>query len=307
MSWSLSDHLGHLVKRQVITQRRRKGGIVSLVIFMFIKEQNVKDTALRSKGKNGKNNNAGGTADGMVTRLRQGVISAMLLVTVLFNLSRVAALAVYYRGPEAVAYSLHQHLLGSYPKDGGGHQSEVSTIVCVGRDWYKFPSSFFLPHAIYSSTSSTTFHYRFANEHGFDGALPLDFAVNAQTGLGVDSNTHASASCAAVPPGVNDLNRHVPGSMILVTEMTHQCDYFFGSAEEISQDLLNGRSPQANAQNDLSHWSRIRNSEVRGLENSVLSPSETPTLCRILFVPYLSHKCVKWLEFSVWKNTAKHS
>jgi alpha-1,2-mannosyltransferase len=89
----------------------------------------------------------------------QGRSLAKALVAILFtiygvlSISRVTSVCVNYRAPLAVYQHLHDYLLPDSPY--GGILSETSSLLaqekkdtvtlCVSKEWYRFPTSFFFP------------------------------------------------------------------------------------------------------------------------------------------------------------------
>eukprot|EP00455_Lapot_gusevi_P029798 TRINITY_DN3193_c0_g2_i5.p1 TRINITY_DN3193_c0_g2~~TRINITY_DN3193_c0_g2_i5.p1 ORF type:complete len:209 (+),score=64.21 TRINITY_DN3193_c0_g2_i5:45-629(+) len=99
------------------------------------------------------------------------------MVFLLLSLSRNAALIINYSAPLYVYGTLsniQQRLTATYRFN--------DTNVCVGKEWYRFPSSFFLPHNRISFLESE-----------FRGQLPQPFA--AENGTSVEL------------PNFNDLNK----------------------------------------------------------------------------------------------------
>lgn len=81
-------------------------------------------------------------------------LRVFLVVTVLLALSRTAALLLNYGAP--------QHIYSSLPP----YDSHERVNVCVGDEWHRFPSSFFLP--------SPEHRLQFLNS-SFRGLLPRPF------------------------------------------------------------------------------------------------------------------------------------
>jgi len=81
-------------------------------------------------------------------------------------------------------------------------------LVCLGAEWYRFPSSFFLPGAGYRLGFVQT---------GFAGMLPLPYDVAA------GGTSHGS-------PLLNDENRAVPEQY--VASPSSECDFWLGLSDE---------------------------------------------------------------------------
>lgn len=117
-----------------------------------------------------------GRRSGLLGRLFRVLFASAFLA---LSVSRCAALVVNYRAPlpvwlavarsqtEATAYQLARDPT-PIPGDTAPLPELKATRVCVGKEWYRFPSSFFLPHS----------HLLFLRS-GFRGQLPQPFAVGA--------------------------------------------------------------------------------------------------------------------------------
>lgn len=112
------------------------------------------------------------------------ISAIVMIITTLLGLSKIASLQINYHGPLDVFLDLNTL-----------HHSPNSPIlpnttynVCVGKDWYRFPTSFFLPNDQY--------RVRFIQSE-FDGMLPTYF----------DPTPNGPAT---INPHFNDANRGAP-------------------------------------------------------------------------------------------------
>lgn len=71
------------------------------------------------------------------------ITAAIILASVILSMSRITALYVHYHAPLDVWAEL------SYSEYVDPSPSNVIQNVCVGKDWYRYPSSFFLPNNKY--------------------------------------------------------------------------------------------------------------------------------------------------------------
>ena len=78
-----------------------------------------------------------------------------------------------------------------------GGMARAGDTVCFGKDWYRFPSSYFLPKGM---------HAKFVKSE-FAGLLPGEFS-EAKTGFGFFPGTWL------VPRGMNDRNVEDPGKYV---------------------------------------------------------------------------------------------
>jgi alpha-1,2-mannosyltransferase len=111
-------------------------------------------------------------------QLKLAVVLCGILGAVIAGLLRTVGNITAYRAPLKV-YGELDRILGA-----GAH-----TSVCLGKEWYRFPTSYFLPNDI---------HARFVNSE-FRGLLPGQFS-EAKTGFGLFPGTWL------IPSGMNDQN-----------------------------------------------------------------------------------------------------
>jgi len=100
--------------------------------------------------------------------------------------------------------------------------SRVTVRICVGKEWYRFPSSFFLPSARYELSFI---------ESGFKGLLPKPFELINGTSI--------------IPTEMNDQNREEPSRYVPVST----CHFL------IDLDLPHQSEPHYAA--DSQHWETL--------------------------------------------------
>jgi alpha-1,2-mannosyltransferase len=137
------------------------------------------------------------------------IITVSLLRTVSFSLNYDTPLSVYQQLPR------------------------TSGNLCVGREWYRYPSSFFLPPQM---------RLKFI-ESGFRGLLPGDF----------DEDAWLLPAIQSIPKGMNNMNLYDPGKVVAVDV----CDY----AIDISQSTGEGEYNFANDQWELLYTAPFLNNE----------------------------------------------
>ncbi|CAO3665119.1 unnamed protein product [Rhizopus microsporus] len=151
---------------------------------------------------------------------------AILSVYALLSISRILALLTRYRAPFAIYSSIWgeqpddqlvnmNYLQEDYPND-----IEIKEkTVCIGKEWFRFPSQFFLP-------SDTRVQFI---KSGFHGQLPKsfeeDFTVDSYEDEGklkfYRRRRYAWAGARQAPQGFNDINMEDPS--VYVDEQA--CDY----------------------------------------------------------------------------------
>jgi len=132
-----------------------------------------------------------------------GMRSAVLIVIILMGVSRSIAMKLYYGAP----MELYIHLPPPPPPPplsiSSSERVEAAVVVCVGSEWHRYPSSFFLPAHGYGPL-------QFVKSGGFGGLLPRPF----DTKLG---------GAAASPDELNDRNIEEPRNY---WTSLNECDYF---------------------------------------------------------------------------------
>nr|CCC48274.1 putative Alg9-like mannosyltransferase [Trypanosoma vivax Y486] len=201
-------------------------------------------------------------------------------------LSVMRGLAVYrfYSGPQEVLYdnyalleelaqrkasntTLHMDAEGQVRSLSVKGSGSVPYTLCVGREWYRFPSSFFLhPRLV---------RLAFIRSPLNEASLPLPFTYG---------NPGASCKCGA--DGVNDLNKAIPEQYVSAEA---DCDSVLDSLG--LEDVL---APVEYPRDAFKH--KISGSTERFL----IDVSRTPMLCRILYYPMgISDRCVVWRRVSI--------
>lgn len=121
------------------------------------------------------------------------IITSSLII--IFSLLRTVSYSQNYNTPLAV--------FAHIPTIASGN-------LCLGREWYRYPSSFFLP---------STLRLRFV-ESGFNGLLPGDF-----------EEIDFLKSIQSEPEGMNNLNLYDPGKVVPIG----QCDYAIDISQEVGE------------------------------------------------------------------------
>ncbi|KAI8320796.1 hypothetical protein GQ54DRAFT_245605, partial [Martensiomyces pterosporus] len=129
---------------------------------------------------------------------------AILLAAGALGLLRMAALNRYYSAP----VNAFMELPGHSPKASGGDRPllPLGPVVCMGKDWYRFPSSYWLPEG---------YRLEFIQSR-FDGHLPGSFAP-------VGTSGSARASTSMERTDFNGLNKWEPSHV--VQSLERDCDF----------------------------------------------------------------------------------
>jgi alpha-1,2-mannosyltransferase len=123
--------------------------------------------------------------------LKLALVLPLLLLGLNLGLLRILGTATAYQAPLQIYQPLQQ-------------ANASDSTICLGKDWYRFPGSHFLPDQMHAKYIRSAFH----------GLLPGEFH-EGNTGFGIFPGTWL------VPPGMNDRNLEDPGKYIDV----QYCDY----------------------------------------------------------------------------------
>lgn len=174
--------------------------------------------------------------------LKFGAISIFVLFTIGMSILRTVGIVTAYQAPLRV-----------YSRLQNPRYSNSEETVCLGKEWYRFPSSYFLPSGIRA---------RFVKS-AFDGLLPGQFN-EAKVGFGLFPGTWLE------PSGMNDQNIEDPGKYIDIDHCTFLVDSYFSEAKRSSLEPAYVL--------DKETWETL---ECR----SFLDTSETGLLGRIFWIP----------------------
>ncbi|KAF5120140.1 hypothetical protein DV452_001250 [Geotrichum candidum] len=203
------------------------------------------------------------------------VVAAVLMVYAALSVMRTSALISYYRAPLKV-YDRVRKLTPPVPTASGGKYSNI----CVGREWHRFPSSFFL---------RDDQRLKFIAS-GFDGLLPGEFAEGGDGVWDWRSGTHV------VPSGMNNRNEADPSKLVPVSA----CDY-------IVDTDLDTAPGETRFTRDEEHWKKV-------VCKPFLDASASRGIARQLKIPkslYNITQTIGWMLAKISKarssNTAKKS
>ena len=119
-------------------------------------------------------------------QLKFAIVSASILLSVNIGLLRTIGMVTAYRAPLQVYAALERPSI-----------TTSEQFVCLGKEWYRFPSSYALPNG---------FRAKFIRSE-FDGLLPGEFS-EAKVGFGLFPGTWL------IPSGMNDRNIADPGKYV---------------------------------------------------------------------------------------------
>ncbi|GJN76666.1 mannosyltransferase [Purpureocillium lilacinum] len=194
-----------------------------------------------------------GTLMGKIpARLKLLAVSLVVFFSVDISLSRIYGIYSAYHAP----LSIYKPLWGDGSgKAGVGGQDD---LVCFGKEWYRFPSSYFLPRDM---------HAKFVRSE-FRGLLPGEFS-EAKTGFGFWSGTWLPTS------GLNDRNEEDLGKYVEL----RACSFLVDTQYPERKDPLPPNEPDYIA--DTENWEVVRCEPF-------LDAANTHLLARTIWIPDVS-------------------
>lgn len=174
----------------------------------------------------------------------------VVLVSLVFNVSRIIAQYRNYHAPMDLFMELNQ-----------GENNNIKDVnVCIGKDWYRYPSSFFLP--------STKYSIRFLKTE-FNGILPAYYS-NEENATQIQHDYF------------NDMNK---GNDFMLFDYD-KCDYLV----DLDVGAYSELEPNYSARTD--EWQVVK-------ELPFLNVNSSHKLLRAFFVPFLSHNFIKQGTFNL--------
>lgn len=181
--------------------------------------------------------------------------ASLVAAAALVGASRVSALLASYSAPLRIFSSLPSDPASPPPQRGdpdsavkGNSTSTTNhSLVCLGAEWHRFPSSFLLPGEAYRLAFVAA---------GFGGLLPVPFDVSR-------------GGTRAAPDSLNDRNARDERNE-LVNDAP--CDYFVGVAPPLGDARLEGRD-----------WTEVAASPF--LDVNAASVRALPALSRAFYLP----------------------
>ncbi|KAL8709409.1 MAG: hypothetical protein Q9220_005792 [cf. Caloplaca sp. 1 TL-2023] len=177
-------------------------------------------------------------------KLKFYVVSLCVILAIDVSVARTVGIVSAYRAPLQVYAPLQE-----------ARFAKTEANVCLGKEWYRFPSSYFLP---------TGMRAKFIKS-AFDGLLPGQF-TEAKTGFGFFPGTWL------IPPGMNDQNIEDPGKHIDIEHCSFLVDSYFPGSQPSTLE--------PNYVEDSNTWEEMQCSPF-------LDSAKTHILGRIFWIPDL--------------------
>lgn len=191
------------------------------------------------------------------------ISAIVMIISTTLGLSRIVALYYNYHAPLDLMMELN-----TFYRTDSTFKSGATYNVCVGKDWYRYPNSFFLP--------SEQFRIRFLKSE-FKGILPAYFSEHEN-------------GTAIVHPYFNDMNREEEA---MYFDYEH-CNFIF--------DLDVGRYSELepNYAGRTKEWTVLKSLQF-------VNSADSHPLFRSFYVPYFSNLYVSYGNFNLLqkKSTPK--
>ncbi|KAL3896521.1 MAG: hypothetical protein SGCHY_004025 [Lobulomycetales sp.] len=184
------------------------------------------------------------------------------------SISRSMALYTNYSAPMVV----YSHFAAQFSSSSGPGIADGSSRLCIGKEWHRFPSHFFVPDNVTVSFIKSE----------FDGILPKLFPP--------DAGSWRSGTWS-VPSGMNDVNREEVDRYVAL----EQCDFLIDS--DFSHGAIDDRDPgglEPVYRRDTGVWEEVESV-------SFLNAAATPFWARVLYLPFLGRHRV-WGDFTLLKR-----
>ncbi|KAK6957340.1 hypothetical protein Daesc_000124 [Daldinia eschscholtzii] len=185
-------------------------------------------------------------------RLKLFTVLGVLQLSLMLGLARIIGIYTAYSAPLKLYEPLGAGVLG---QQGLGGDRDY---VCYGKEWYRFPSSYFLPRDM---------HAKFIRSE-FRGLLPGEFS-EAQNGFGSWSGTWLP------PKGMNDRNEEDMGKYVDIKA----CNFLVDTQYPERHHALPPNEPNYIA--DKENWEIVKCEPF-------LDAANTHLLARVLWIPDLS-------------------
>ncbi|GFF65769.1 alpha-1,2-mannosyltransferase (Alg9), putative [Aspergillus lentulus] len=175
-------------------------------------------------------------------KVKLTMVMAVILMAINTGLLRTLGMITAYNAPLKVMEPLQQLEMAQF----GG-------FVCFGKEWYRFPSSYFLPNRMRAKFIKSEFR----------GLLPGEFP-DASSYSGLIQGT------SQIPVGMNDRNKEDLGKYVDISQCSYLVDSSFPgrAATELEPDYVH----------DESEWETITCKDF-------LDTSQTSALGRLIWVP----------------------
>jgi alpha-1,2-mannosyltransferase len=187
----------------------------------------------------------------------------------LLSISRGFAVYKHYRGIAETHKQLHDYF--AFHPDVHFSEMNDPIRVCTGKEWHRFPSSFFIPEKAtdkYGVTKKVEFHFI---RSAFRGLLPKPYATGTLPNI-----------TRLIPTEMNELNLEEPSRYI----PAENCDYLI--------DFNDGTGGNP----DEPNYIEMSNTYKKVYVHPVIIPEKSHWLYRAFYIPFISEKYVTYESYA---------
>lgn len=175
-------------------------------------------------------------------------IYLIVAIIQLLSLSRIIALCYYYGGAMEIYQFINENLSkendGGLKYDNNGQSWNIEGgNICLGREWYRYSSSYFIPDNM---------RLKFIKS-GFDGLLPGEFSEElAQEDIIIDNDNQTLLQkylsfldipgTYKIPPNMNNKNQFDESKLVPIEECSYIIDQGVKFNEEVGEVNLFGNN-----------------------------------------------------------------
>lgn len=188
------------------------------------------------------------------------ISAIVMIISTSLGLSRIVSMYYNYHAPLDLMMELN-----TFYRTDTSFKADATYNVCVGKDWYRFPNSFFLP--------SEQFRIRFLKSE-FSGILPAYFAESEN-------------GTAIVHPYFNDMNQENDAMYFDYENCNFIFDLDVGRSSELEPNYV-GRTKE---------WTVLKSLPF-------VNSAESHSLLRSFYVPYFSNVYVTYANFNLLQKKA---
>lgn len=227
------------------------------------------------------------------TRIILSLTIAIIFVGI--SLSRSLSLYAYYNAPTKVFTIISQ-----FNETNTGIPDDQQYNVCIGREWYRFPSSYFLPNNA---------RLKFIPS-GFDGLLPGQFLENndRDNAFNIFSQSETITKKTITqkiksryqgiwtkPAGMNNKNIADPGKLVSLDE----CDFVVDSVYQVDSEAGEIDFSKESKKEDSREYKKLFCSKM-------IDVGASRGLARLLYLPKflekITHSEIKWVDFCAYQH-----
>ncbi|KAF7587785.1 mannosyltransferase [Aspergillus hancockii] len=180
----------------------------------------------------------------LLANIKLIIVTAVVLAAINAGLLRTVGMITSYNAPLQVFEPLERL-----------DNASAGDSICFGKEWYRFPSSFFLPDGMRAKFIRSEFR----------GLLPGEFPDATDYPAVFDGTSQ-------IPTGMNDLNQEDPGKYVDISQCSFLVDSYFPgrAATELEPDYIHNEA----------EWEAVSCKDF-------LDASQTSLLGRMIWIPDL--------------------